>query len=81
MVIVPAFTYFFPLREGIEAKLLWPKKFAPKLRNLVNKIKVQNVIFIFLKQFLIEQVIWILSFEYFCYFLLSIFLQIGWGGG
>ena len=49
MVIVPAFTYFFPLREGIEAKLLWPKKLAPKLRNLVNKIKVQNVIFIFFK--------------------------------
>ena len=47
MVIEPAFTYFFPLREGIEAKLLWSKKFAPKLRNLVNKIKVQNVILSF----------------------------------
>ena len=47
MVVVPAFTYLFPLREGTEAKLLWPKKFAPKLRNLVNKIKVQNVIFVF----------------------------------
>ena len=51
MVVVPAFTYFFTLREGIGAKILWPKKFAPSLENLVNKIKVQNIIFIFLKQF------------------------------
>ena len=68
MVIVPAFTYFFPLREGIEAKLLWPKKFAPKLRNRVNKIKVQNVIFIFLKQFLIT---FNRSFEY-CHLNISV---------
>ena len=33
MVVVPAFTYFFTLREGIGAKLLWPKKFPPKLRK------------------------------------------------
>ena len=33
MVVVPAFTYFFTLREGIEAKLLCRKKFAPKLRK------------------------------------------------
>ena len=33
MVVLPPFTYFFTLREGIEAKLLCPKKFAPKLRK------------------------------------------------
>ena len=49
MVVVPAFTYFTTLQEGIEAKLLWPKKFAPKLRKSCKKNKVQNVIFIFLK--------------------------------
>ena len=75
-VLVPAFTYFFTLREGIGAKILWPKKFATKLRNHVNKLKVQNVIFIFLKHFPFNR-----SFEYFYYVLLSIFLQIGWVGG
>ena len=27
------FYLFFHLREGIDAKLLWPKKFSPKLRK------------------------------------------------
>ena len=33
MVVVPAFIYFFSLREGIGAKILWPKKFPPELRK------------------------------------------------
>ena len=53
MVVEPAFTYFFTLREGIGAKILWSISFLRSLENLVNKIKVQNVFFIFLKQFLI----------------------------
>ena len=53
MVVEPAFTYFFTLREGIGAKILWSISFLPSLENLVNKIKVQNVFFVFLKQFLI----------------------------
>ena len=51
MVVEPAFTYFFALRKGIGAKILWSISFLPSLENLVNKIKVQNVIFIFLKHF------------------------------
>ena len=42
--------------------------------NLVNKVKVKNVFF-FLNYFPFNR-----SFEYFYYFLLSIFLQIGWWG-
>ena len=33
MVVVPSFTYFDTLWEGIEAKLLCRKKFAPNLRK------------------------------------------------
>ena len=51
MVVVPAFTYFIILRKGIGAKILWLRSFLPSSENLVNKIKVQNVIFIFQKQF------------------------------
>ena len=33
MAVVPAFTYFFTLWKGIEAKILWLKKFPPELRK------------------------------------------------
>ena len=33
MVVVPAFTYFFTLWKGIGTKILWPKKFPPKLNK------------------------------------------------
>ena len=75
MVVEPAFTYFFTLREGggggggtleldirmvivptfsLYGKGLRPnycgrRSLLPSSENLVNKIKVQNVIFIFLK--------------------------------
>ena len=49
MVVEPAFTYFFTLREGIGAKILWSISFLPSLENLVNKIKVQNVFFYLFK--------------------------------
>ena len=51
MVVVPAFTYFFTLWKGIVPNYCGPRGFLPSLENLENKIKVQNVIFIFLKQF------------------------------
>ena len=47
MVVVPAFTYFFNLWKGVGAKILWLRSLLPSSENLVNKIQVQNVIFIF----------------------------------
>ena len=48
MVVVPAFTYFFTLWEGIGAKILWPKKFPPKLRKSFNqKLKFRMLFYLF----------------------------------
>ena len=74
MVVEPAFTYFFTLWEGIGAKILWSISFLPSLENLVNKINVQNVIFVLFKTF--SHLTGHLNF---C--LLFIFLQIGCSGG
>ena len=52
MVVEPAFTYFFHITErdwGQNTVAI--RSLLPSSENLVNKIKVQNVIFIFLKQF------------------------------
>ena len=75
MVIVPIFTYFFNLRKGIGAKILWLRSFLPSSENLVNKIKVQNVIF-----YLFKTISHLTGHFNISVAFLSIFLQIGWGG-
>ena len=46
MVVVPAFTYFFFHFTGIGAKLLWPKKFVPKLRKSCKQNKSSECFFV-----------------------------------
>ena len=74
MVVVPAFTY----GKEIGAKILWPKKCAPKLRKSCKQNKRSEYYFyIFFKQFPIEQVFWIFLLPNIIYLL----LQTGWGRG
>ena len=69
MVVVPALPTFSLYGKGLGPKYCGSISFLPSLENLVNKIKVQNVIFIFL----IENIFpFNRSSEYFCCFLFSI---------
>ena len=77
MVVVPAFTYFFTLREGIEAKLLCPKKFSPKLRKSCKQNLSSEWYCYPFKT--ISHLTGHLDISITFYYLS--FFQIGWGGG
>ena len=74
MVMVPFFTYFFTLWEGIEAKIQWPKKFAPKLRKSCTQ-NLSSGCFMF---YLFKTISHLTGHLNISITVLSIFLQTGW---